>query len=99
MEGNNLNNNQEKEINQEKIDETKGDSKEKKLDETKGDNKEGEIEKKEEENKEEEKQIDKPKMANELEKLIDYKYNDNGELVHKKTGKKCDRLGKQESRI
>ena len=96
MEGNNLNNNQEKEINQEKIDETKGDNKEKKLDETKGDNKEGEIEKKEEENKEEEKQIDKTKMANELEKLIDYKYNDNGELVHKKTGKKCDRLGKQE---
>jgi len=36
------------------------------------------------------------KSVNELEKLIDYKYNENGELCHKKTGKKCDRLGKQE---
>ena len=36
------------------------------------------------------------KYAIELEKLIDYKYNEKGQLVHKKTGKKCEKLGIQE---
>ena len=36
------------------------------------------------------------KYAIELEKLIDYKYNEKGQLVNKKTGKKCERLGKQD---
>ena len=38
----------------------------------------------------------KEKFANELEKLIEYKFNENGVLVHKKTGKKCQRLSKSE---
>ena len=38
----------------------------------------------------------KERYANELEQLIEYKYNEKGQLVHKKTGKKCERLGKQE---
>ena len=58
-------------------------------------------EKIENENEEKEKVIKnkkllKGKQANELEKLIDYKYNDNGELVNKKTGKKCGKLNQQE---
>ena len=36
------------------------------------------------------------KISNELEHLINYKYNENSELIHKKSGKKCQRLGKQE---
>ena len=36
------------------------------------------------------------KISNELEQLIDYKYNEKGQLINKKTGKKCQRLGKQE---
>ena len=58
-------------------------------------------EKIENENEEKEKVIKnkkllKGKQANELEKLIDYKYNDKGELVNKKTGKKCGKLSQQE---
>jgi hypothetical protein len=33
---------------------------------------------------------------NELEQLINYKYNEKGELVHKTTGQKCGRIGTQE---
>ena len=66
--------------------------------------KEKEEEKKEDKNepdkkeiKEEEiKKIKKEKKVSELEKLIDYKYNDKGELVHKITKKKCGMLNKQE---
>ena len=47
--------------------------------------------------KEEEiKKIKKERKVNELEKLIDYKYNDKGELVHKITKKKCGKLSQQE---
>ena len=39
----------------------------------------------------------KPKEPwKELEKLISYKYNDKDELVNKETGKKCEKLNKQE---
>ena len=39
---------------------------------------------------------EKKKYAKQLEELIEYKYNERGELVHKKTGKKCQRLGTEE---
>ena len=59
-----------------------------------------ELEEKKEEKKEEEKEKankeKKIKTSKELENLIDYKYNENGELVNKKTGKKCGMLNKQE---
>ena len=42
------------------------------------------------------KKIKKERKVNELEKLIDYKYNDKGELLHKKTQKKCGKLSQQE---
>ena len=62
--------------------------------------KEDEKEKEETSNKqkeeEKEKSIKKGKNIGELEKLIEYKYNENGELVNKKTGKKCGKLNKQE---
>ena len=45
---------------------------------------------------EEEKEVlKKEKLSNQIEKLINYKYN-NGELVDKRTGKKCERLDKNE---
>ena len=49
---------------------------------------------KEKENKEE-KIIKKEKEVRELEELINYKYNEKGELLHKETGKKCGRLKTQ----
>ena len=52
--------------------------------------------KQKEEEKENEKNLKKMKNIGELEKLIDYKYNENGELINKKTGKKCGMLNKQE---
>lgn len=58
------------------------------------------IDKDKEESKmeiEEEKPIfKKEKIVNELEQLINYKYNEKGELINKKSKKKCDRLSKQE---
>ena len=55
------------------------------------------VEKIEEEKKEKErKSPKKEKSISELEKLIDYKYNENGELINKKTGQKCGKLNKQE---
>ena len=57
---------------------------------------EGNLFKKQEEEKENEKNLKKMKNIGELEKLIDYKYNENGELINKKTGKKCGMLNKQE---
>ena len=44
------------------------------------------------EEKKEEKEIKKEKTLKELEEQIDYKYNESGELLHKKTGKKVQRL-------
>ena len=38
----------------------------------------------------------KCKTLKELEEQIDYKYNEKGELVHKITGEKVGRLGKEE---
>ena len=55
------------------------------------------VDKIEEEKKEKErKSPKKEKSISELEKLIDYKYNENGELINKKTGQKCGKLNKQE---
>ena len=59
-------------------------------------NKPEEKEEKEEIKEEEIKKIKKERKINELEKLIDYKYNDKGELLHKTTKKKCGMLNKQE---
>ena len=60
-----------------------------------------EIKEKQEENKkidgeERKNEIKKAKISGELEKLIDYKYNEEGVLINKKTGKKCGMLNKQE---
>ena len=49
---------------------------------------------KEKESKEE-KMIKKEKEASELEELINYKYNEKGELLHKETGEKCGRIKTQ----
>ena len=51
---------------------------------------------KEEKKEEEIKKIKKERKISELEKLIDYKYNDKGELLHKITKKKCGKLNQQE---
>ena len=55
---------------------------------------EKEENKKEKENKEE-KKPKKEMEINELEELINYKYNEKGELVHKTTGEKCGRVNTQ----
>ena len=55
---------------------------------------EKEENKKEKENKEE-KKPKKEMEINELEELINYKYNEKGELVHKTTGAKCGRVNTQ----
>ena len=77
--------------------ENKEENKEKK-DKEKKDNEElkEEKEEKKEEEKEKINKEKKGKTSKELENLIDYKYNENGELVNKKTGKKCGMLNKQE---
>ena len=58
---------------------------------------------KEEENKplykKQKKEIKNEKFSKELEHLIEYKYNDKGELIHKRAGAKCERLSKQEYEI
>ena len=70
----------------------------KKIDKEKETKKDEELKKikKTEKLKKDKKEINKGKLASELEKDIDYKYNEIGELVHKKTGKKCNRLSKNE---
>ena len=45
---------------------------------------------------EEQKEIKKEQSSEELEKLIDYKYNEAGELLHKETGKKVNKLSQKE---
>ena len=54
--------------------------------------KEQDIKKEEKEEKKEEKEIKKEKTLKELEDQIDYKYNESGELLHKITGQKVQRL-------
>ena len=49
--------------------------------------------------KKQKKEAKNEKFSKELENLIEYKYNDKGELVHKKAGTKCERLSKQEYEI
>ncbi len=101
--GNQIEKVEEKKENKDQKDEEK-DIKEEKEEKEK---KEKKIEKKDEEiNEEKNKEKDKnevheqetikPKSINELEKLINYKYNEQGELVHNKTGKKCERFNQQE---
>jgi len=76
------------------------DGKEKEIQSLNDNIKENKKEKEEASNKlkeeEKEKNLKKMKNIGELEKLIDYKYNENGELINKKTGKKCGMLNKQE---
>ena len=93
----------EKNIKSEKKEEKEGKEEKMALDKEKENEEEEEKEEekinieKEEEQKEEENKLEKKeKIASELEKLIDYKYNENGELINKKTGKKCGMLSKQE---
>ena len=54
--------------------------------------KEEKKEEKKEDKKDEKKEIKKEKTLKELEEQIDYKYNESGELLHKTTGKKVQRL-------
>lgn len=83
-----------------KIENEQDDKKENETKENEQDDKKEKETKENEQDDEKEKENKVPeihvKSVNELEKLIDYKYNENGELLHKKTGKKCDRLGQQE---
>ena len=44
------------------------------------------------ENKKQKKEVKKEKFSKELEHLIEYKYNDKGELIHKRAGTKCEKL-------
>ena len=67
-------------------------------------NKKRKNQKKEEENnrqkyKKQKIEVKNEKFSKELEHLIEYKYNDKGELVHKRAGTKCERLSKQEYEI
>ena len=75
--------------------EDKKDKEEKEEKKDKQDKKEKDVEKEAEEKKGK-KEEKKGKNLSELEKLIEYKYNEKGELVNKKTGKKCGMLNKQE---
>ena len=54
------------------------------------------LNKKENEEKSEIKEIKKEQSSKELEQLIDYKYNEKGELLHKETGKKVSKLSQKE---
>ena len=54
---------------------------------------------KKQKHKKQKKEVKNEKFSKELENLIEYKYNDKGELVHKRAGTKCERLSKQEYEI